>query len=163
MLLKLITLAFDPEIGGFPPEPLADLEGEIVSVYQHFFHQENVPHLLLIVHYRPYREPGTGRARSGESGIRQELSELDRALFDKLRAWRNARAMADGIPPFVILTNRNLGEIARRRPQSLTDLCKINGIGDAKAGRYGKDLLAVVATAQPPPPPAPAPRQEHAP
>lgn len=150
MLLKLITLAFDPEIGAFPPDPLAELEGDVVSVYEHFFQHAGLPHLLLIVHYRPFRDPGAVRARSGESSVREELSEADRQVFDRLRAWRNARAQTDSVPPYVILTNRHLGEIARRRPHSVTELCKINGIGDAKAGRYGKDVLSVVAAASQP-------------
>lgn len=145
MLLKLITLALDTDSGCFPPDPLADLEGEVVSVYEHFFLHQGLPHILLLVHYRPYREPGAARSRSGESGLREELSEADRQVFDRLRAWRNARALTDNVPPYVILTNRHLAEISRRRPQSMVDLVKINGIGDAKSGRYGKDVLALVA------------------
>ncbi len=34
MQLKLLTLPYDPEGGGFPPEPLADIEGEILSVVE---------------------------------------------------------------------------------------------------------------------------------
>ncbi len=37
MKLKLITVAFDPESGGFPQEPLCDVEGEVLSVIEHFF------------------------------------------------------------------------------------------------------------------------------
>lgn len=157
MLLKLITLPFDPDTGSFPPDPLTELEGDVVSVYEHFFLHHGLPYVLLIVHYRPYREPGAVRTRPGESGLREELSEGDRQVFDRLRAWRSARAQADNVPPYVILTNRHLAEIARRRPQSVSDLVKINGIGDAKSGRYGKEVLAVVAASPKPAAVVPAP------
>ncbi len=31
MDLRLVTVAFDPEIGGFPEQPLKDLEGEMAA------------------------------------------------------------------------------------------------------------------------------------
>ena len=49
------------------------------------------------------------------------------------------------MPPYVLLTNRQLAEIARTRPGSLAALSGINGIGEAKSGKLGADLLAVVA------------------
>ena len=38
MKLRLITVAFDSEQGGFPADPLASVEGEVISVVEHFFH-----------------------------------------------------------------------------------------------------------------------------
>jgi len=37
MQLRLVTVAFDPVRGEFPPEPLAGVEGEVLSVVEHFF------------------------------------------------------------------------------------------------------------------------------
>lgn len=50
MKLRLMTAAFDPEQGGFPADPLAEIEGEVLSVVEHFFHTDDRPHLLLLVH-----------------------------------------------------------------------------------------------------------------
>lgn len=55
--------------------------------------------------------------------------------------------MTEGITPYVLLTNRQLAEVARRRPTTLTALREVGGIGEAKAGRFGTDLLAVVVAA----------------
>jgi superfamily II DNA helicase RecQ len=151
MQLKLITLSYDPEIGCFPAEPLHEVEGEIVNVVEHFFQHSGLPRLLLIVHYRhypPIREPRAAAAvRSSEPGVRAELAEPERELFDRLRAWRNGRAQAEGVPPYVLLTNRQVAAAARLRPQTLTALREIEGIGEAKANRFGRELLAVVAQA----------------
>lgn len=47
MQLKLIIQPFDPETGGFPPDPLLNIEGEVVHVVEHFFQHSGLPHLLL--------------------------------------------------------------------------------------------------------------------
>ncbi|HRI93819.1 MAG TPA: HRDC domain-containing protein, partial [Accumulibacter sp.] len=62
-----------------------------------------------------------------------------------LRAWRLAQAREQGVPAYVILHDRTLGEIAAVRPDSLPALLAVPGIGVAKAERYGEGLLAIVA------------------
>ncbi|MBO3701435.1 MAG: DNA helicase RecQ [Candidatus Accumulibacter sp.] len=83
---------------------------------------------------------GAGRAASsGVSGPR------DSPLLASLRAWRLAQAREQGVPAYVILHDRTLGEIAAVRPDSLPALLAVPGIGVAKAERYGEGLLAIVA------------------
>ncbi len=167
MKIKLITVAFNTESGGFPQEPLCDVEGEVLSVIEHFFEHSGVPHLLLVVHHRPTRgehrstkearaasspaRTGQGLAPAPAASVRAELPEQDRELFDRLRAWRNGRAQAEGVPPYVLLHNRQLAQIARTRPVAMTALREIDGIGEAKASRFGAALLAMVAEAVPAP------------
>lgn len=150
--IKLVTVAYDAEQGGFPRDPLAQIDGEIVQVIEHFFIKDEMPQLLLVVHHRPARtesvphpvsQPVPNRLR--DAGPRAELSEPERAVYDRLRAWRNGRAQAEGVPPFVLLTNRQLAELARRRPTTLAGLREVNGLGEAKAGRFGRELLAVLS------------------
>lgn len=155
MQLKILTFAFDPDRGCFPPDPLEDVEGEVQSVVEHFFHQGGVPHLVLLVHYRPFREKARMPTRSGTDGIRAELSEPERPLYDRVRAWRNGRAQAEGVPPYVLLTNRQLAEMARRQPRTLSELGEVPGLGEAKLRRFGKELLQALL------PPA-APDDTHA-
>lgn len=73
----------------------------------------------------------------------------DSPLFDALKAWRRERARADHVPAYVVLHDRHLGEIARRRPRTLAELGRCPGIGPAKLDRYGDDLLAIVDAAPP--------------
>ena len=44
----------------------------------------------------------------------------------------------------MVLNDKSLNEIARRRPSSPTELLRINGIGPAKLERYGDEILAVL-------------------
>jgi DNA helicase-2/ATP-dependent DNA helicase PcrA len=66
-------------------------------------------------------------------------------LEEALRTWRTAQARQEARPPFVILHDSTLREIAARRPATLFQLGAVPGIGPAKLERYGDDILAVVA------------------
>jgi ATP-dependent DNA helicase RecQ len=54
-------------------------------------------------------------------------------------------ARAEGVPPYVVASDRTLREIASLRPRSLGELTDAHGIGPRKAERYGAGFLAVVA------------------
>jgi ATP-dependent DNA helicase RecQ len=74
--------------------------------------------------------------------------EYDRALFDALRAWRRSEAEERGVPPYVIFSDRTLRELARAKPETLTELREIYGVGDAKLEAFGLVLLELVSTSQ---------------
>ena len=67
------------------------------------------------------------------------------AHSDALRRYRLKRASASGVPPYVVASDRTLREIAAQRPRTKDELLVIHGIGPARARRYGKGLLEVVA------------------
>jgi ATP-dependent DNA helicase RecQ len=71
-------------------------------------------------------------------------SPEDAALFEALRARRLELARAEGMPPYVVASDRTLRELAEVRPRSIAQLQEIYGIGPAKAARYGEELLAVL-------------------
>jgi ATP-dependent DNA helicase RecQ len=83
---------------------------------------------------------GTGNAAS--SGASRAG---DSPLLASLREWRLAQAREQGVPAYVILHDRTLGEIAALLPASVSALLAVPGIGAAKAERYGDALLALVA------------------
>ncbi|MEF8730855.1 MAG: DNA helicase RecQ [Candidatus Accumulibacter meliphilus] len=83
---------------------------------------------------------GTGNAAS--SGASRAS---DSPLLASLREWRLAQAREQGVPAYVILHDRTLGEIAALLPASVSALLAVPGIGAAKAERYGDALLALVA------------------
>ena len=66
-------------------------------------------------------------------------------LFDRLREWRRKRAQADGVPAYVVFSDRTLAEIAERKPRDWADLAGIAGVGPAKLERYADEVLTVIA------------------
>jgi len=93
------------------------------------------------------RSPAAPRDRRGGAAASAGDDALDpaaRPLFEALRGFRLERAREAGVPPYVILHDRSLRDIARRRPASLDALRLCFGVGPAKAERWGDGLLAVV-------------------
>ena len=89
--------------------------------------------------------PGSGDGRGGKQRVdyKEVLSPADFALFAKLRDWRKATSETEGIPVYAVLTNEQLAAIATKRPETAAQLREIEGIGEAKAGKYGEAVLAV--------------------
>ena len=79
--------------------------------------------------------PKRRRERGGETGPGRAALEGDAAadaLFEALRAARSRLARAQGVPPYVIFHDTTLIALASRRPQSLTALEEIPGMGERK-------------------------------
>jgi len=69
----------------------------------------------------------------------------DEALFERLKAWRLERSMADKVPAYVVFTDKTLEAIADLRPADEQQLLRISGIGKRKVDQYGDDVLALVS------------------
>ena len=67
-------------------------------------------------------------------------------VFDRLKGWRRKRAEADGVPAYVVFSNKTLEEIAARKPRDWADLAAVSGVGPAKLERYGDEVLAIVSS-----------------
>jgi ATP-dependent DNA helicase RecQ len=103
-------------------------------------------------------EPGTARADEDEprgadapraakrSKARAEpaLGANELALFEALRQHRLEISRAQGVPPYVVASDRTLREIAATRPASVAELEGVYGIGSSKAQRFGRGLIEVV-------------------
>ena len=97
---------------------------------------------------RPGGGRGSSRAASNGGGLAPGSAEA--RLFEALRAHRLALARSEGVPPYVVASDRTLREIAVLAPRTRADLMQVHGIGPAKADRYGAGLLRVVDEARTP-------------
>jgi len=70
--------------------------------------------------------------------------EGDAALFAALKAARLELAKAQNVPPYVIFHDKTLREMAIFKPDSMTALLDISGMGEKKAERYGRTFLDVI-------------------
>lgn len=75
--------------------------------------------------------------------IEDELPE-DRELFAKLRVKRWELAQEQGVPAFMIFSDRTLHDMARKRPQSSAEMLAVAGVGQRKLDQYGAAMLAVI-------------------
>ncbi|MFA6121996.1 MAG: DNA helicase RecQ [Sideroxydans sp.] len=65
-------------------------------------------------------------------------------LWQALKAKRMELAREQGVPPYVIFHDSTLLEMLNRKPQSLTEMGQIGGIGQSKLAKYGDDFLKVL-------------------
>lgn len=68
----------------------------------------------------------------------------DRQLVERLRQLRSELAEEEGVAPFLIFHDKTLKAIAGYKPGTTAALLEIPGIGEMKAERYGRRVLAVV-------------------
>ncbi|MGQ0745153.1 MAG: ATP-dependent helicase [Acidimicrobiales bacterium] len=69
----------------------------------------------------------------------------DPDVLAALRSWRAAKAQATGVPAFAVLHDTTLAAVARLQPNAPDELLALPGVGPVKFGRYGSELLALVA------------------
>ena len=71
-------------------------------------------------------------------------SSGDPNLFAMLKDLRKKVAQKHNLPPFVIFQDPSLSDMSIQYPISLEELKFIQGVGEGKARRYGKDFVALI-------------------
>jgi len=69
------------------------------------------------------------------------LSVEDFTIFSRLREIRKKLAETHGIPIYAVFTNEQLAAIAKAKPANTTQLQSIDGIGQAKAEKFGQAVV----------------------
>ena len=87
------------------------------------------------------KDGGTGGVNGETLG---ELAPFDGTLFTMLKDLRNDLAKQDGVPSYVVFTNKTLEAFARLRPKSVEAGLRIKGVGPAKAEKYLEPFLATI-------------------
>ncbi len=84
------------------------------------------------------RPSSRARAASEPEGA---LDAGDEAVFQRLRALRKELADGQGVPAYIVFSDRVLREMATRRPATAAELLAVPGVGPAKLERYGRAFL----------------------
>ena len=77
--------------------------------------------------------------------VQAELDGPAAELFQRLRALRARIARMQGVPAYVVFTDKTLREMALTRPTDLRAFQAVSGVGASKAERYGRQFLAEIA------------------
>jgi ATP-dependent DNA helicase RecQ len=98
------------------------------------------------------RRTHANQPRAGSAGrTREERAysvpgDATDELFERLRALRKRLADAQGVPAYIVFSDRVLRELAARRPADLPGMLRVPGIGPAKLERYGEAFLDAIRT-----------------
>ncbi|MDE5901765.1 MAG: DNA helicase RecQ [Muribaculaceae bacterium] len=76
----------------------------------------------------------THAPEGADSGLLEMLSDVRRHIAERLN-----------VPPYVVLRDQVLEAMAKIYPTDTEDLANINGVGQAKAKRFGPEFIEVIA------------------
>lgn len=107
---------------------------------EEFARLENVRHKEKETEDEPAPEPWRKMKNIGG------LDRRSLAIIRDLHAWRDALARKADRPPFKIIGNDSLVEIAKSKPQSHRELSALKAVPRYHADRYGRDLVGIVRT-----------------
>ena len=153
MKLKTFSLVID-EQGRIDDQEMQDeLEDcEVIEVWQQFLLSERV--WLVMVAYRPSfsdkaqkkeRKKSKPERKKDYKRTRDELTKnldaVEQVVFESLRSWRKLYATESQRGVHFILTNAQLVELVKLKPQSLSDLEPVKGIGKGKIKEFGLSLI----------------------
>ena len=80
----------------------------------------------------------------GSGGAPSGASSGDPQLFAILKDLRKKIAKKHNLPPFVIFQDPSLADMSIQYPISLEELNNIQGVGQGKARRYGKEFITLI-------------------
>ena len=151
MQIKVFTLPYQASLGGFNDEPLREFLADkaVHGITSAFFIKDGLPHWTVMVQYnvceRFEKASVKGASASKEKeDWRKHLDEADWGLFNRLREWRAAHAREEGVPPYLIFTNKQLTQLVLSRPESLAAIGHVEGVGPSRVEKYGKHVLHLV-------------------
>lgn len=75
---------------------------------------------------------------------RQRTRPAEGGLATALRHWVREEANRRGLPAYMVLNNKIIAELARKRPTTPAELELIPGLGDRKLAKYGDALLDLI-------------------
>lgn len=78
---------------------------------------------------------------NARTDYRKLLTPEQFVRYCKMRDERKKIADEEAVKAFVVFTNEQLAEIAKMENATLADLKKIDGIGEARVGKYGARIL----------------------
>ena len=106
---------------------------------------------MLVVIKREEKVPNKGKKKKAEkeskpmfNAITLSDEGMDKELFEELRVLRKRLADEQGIPPYIILTDKTLHLIAIQRPTTLEAFGMVSGIGEYKKEKYGKVFVEAI-------------------
>jgi len=79
----------------------------------------------------------------GKKGRSEELA-YDPQLFALLKKLRRDMAEKEGVPPYILFSDKSLHQMSSLMPQTPDALLAVNGVGQMKLERYGKPFLEII-------------------
>ena len=155
MLIKIFTLEFSLSLGKFDDSEVINflINKNLIGTKDYLVEKNGEPYLILVLTYSvsdkdiklsPNKEEQKGGARTKDESWKELITKENEGLFNILRNWRYEMSKKEGVPSYIVFTNKQLAEITSKAPESLNQLSQIDGIGPAKVQKYGVNVLEIL-------------------
>lgn len=88
--------------------------------------------------------PFKGSAEAQTKTPVSSAAEVDKDLLKQLKDLRFTLAKSLGLPAYMVFSNATLEDMAAKQPLNPTEFLQVNGVGEAKLSRYGKDFIELI-------------------
>ena len=88
-----------------------------------------------------YIEDGRAKKKTAELA---DLTKEGQELFEKLRKCRSELAAKQGVPPFIICSDKTLKDMCARCPADKTQMADVYGMGAQKIASYGESFAEII-------------------
>lgn len=137
MNFRIITIPFDKNKEGFNYEELNEfvLNKENVKFNVEFFQSDQKSYWSVLLIY--------DKVIGIDSDIKFK-HQYENVMYEELRKWRKERAEQDGVPPYIIFTNKQLRNLVINKCRTLEAMKNIEGIGEKKSELYSVDVFKII-------------------
>ena len=96
-----------------------------------------------ILHKRLKIEIDEEAIKGSDTFVSKEQNSEDREIFEQFRKLRSEIAKEEGVPAYIVFSDKTLKEMIDVLPQSADEMLSINGVGNLKYEKYGEKFLSL--------------------
>ena len=103
------------------------------------------PATRVIVRTTQAKEPDSNKVRQ----IKKKTDSLTKAgydLFDILKALRTQIAREEGMPPYIVFSDKTLIDMSAKAPLDRAAMLNVSGVGEMKYDKYGQRFINAISS-----------------
>ena len=85
-----------------------------------------------------------GKADAGRAAGLADLEDVQRKLFEQLRALRMEIAKEEKVPPYIVFSDKTLVQMCIAQPKDRAAMLQVSGVGEFKYEKYGERFLQCI-------------------
>lgn len=143
MNLKIFTMEFNALEGCFNDSEISCFlkDKVLISLDNYLIESGSKKYLTLVVTYSHSEIELLEDKSTKATNWEKLINESNTDFFTSLKNWRLEESKKQGLPLFIIFTNKQLADITTMVPETLNHLSQIDGIGPQKMKKYGEIIL----------------------
>ncbi|WP_028243262.1 DNA helicase RecQ [Pseudobutyrivibrio ruminis] len=84
------------------------------------------------------------KKKAPSNNIKDKKDKKDETLFELLRKLRLRLAKEEGMPPYIVFSDKTLVDMVNKCPKTIDEFLDVSGVGQAKAEKYGDEFIGAI-------------------